>query len=77
MRIAPQECRAGAFLQHTEITAQCRLGNFQAARPGGNAAALHNANKGAEQGEVIECGHPIFEKLLWESDATQEMAPGR
>jgi hypothetical protein len=31
------------------------------ARPGGDAAALHDANKGAEEGEVIERGHSTYE----------------
>jgi hypothetical protein len=61
MGIAPQERRTAVLLQHAQVTAQRRLRNFQVARPGGDAAALHDANKGAEQGEVIECGHPISE----------------
>src|ERR1700750_2103626 len=40
---------------NSDRTAQRRLRNFQVAGPGGDAAALHDANKGAEQGEVIEC----------------------
>jgi hypothetical protein len=49
------------FLQQAEMTAQSRLRSFQAARPGGNTAALHNANKGAEQREVIEYHHSLCE----------------
>lgn len=45
VRIAPQESCATLLLQQPKMTAQSRLGNFQAARAGRNAAALHDANK--------------------------------
>jgi hypothetical protein len=61
MGIPPQQRRAAAFLQRPEMAAQGWLGDSQAPCAGGNAPALHNANKGAEQREVFEGGHANVE----------------
>jgi hypothetical protein len=77
MGIAPQERRTAVFLQHAQVTAQRRLRNFQVARPGGDAAALHDANKGAEQGEVIECVIQLVNSCYGNPMATRKWHPGR
>ena len=78
MGIAPQKRRTAVLLQHAEVTAQRRLRNFQVARPGGDAAALHDANKGAEQGErssnaVIQLVNSCYLNPM----ATQKWHPSR
>jgi hypothetical protein len=59
--IAPEEGGAAALLEGAELAAQGGLGDFQAAGAGGDAAALDDADEGAEQGEVFKRGgHAIY-----------------
>jgi hypothetical protein len=57
MRIPPQQRRATQFLQRLQLSAQCGLRNPQTPRASGNAAALNDANKGAEQRQIFKGSH--------------------
>jgi hypothetical protein len=59
--IPPQQRCAALFFQRPRMTAQGRLRDPQAPRASGNAAALHDANKGAEQREIFKGGHSNYE----------------
>ena len=59
--IAAQERYAAMFLQGAQLAAQGRLGNLQAPRAGGDAAALDNADESAQQREIFERSHAVCE----------------
>jgi hypothetical protein len=57
MRVPPQQGRAALFLQRAQLAAESGLGNFQLPGAGGNAAAFHDGNEGAEQCEIFKGSH--------------------
>ncbi len=61
MGVATDEGKTGAILKQAEVATEVGLGDAEGAGSGGDATGFGDADEGAKEREIVECGHAVSE----------------
>lgn len=59
--VATDEGKAGAILEQAEVATEVGLGDAEGTGSGGDATGFGDADEGAKEREIVECGHAVSE----------------